>query len=193
MTTTKQAGRETASNKWRAELTVDWGEWLRMGREWLLDGVQNWPIEFASVEQRGGLAVVSLPTWKPNLVVASGVHDGLDLRFGLGGSETISMGVDDGTSNPVDGTSSSSAGSTNRRLVLLQNVSRNAKVVSSDGTFTDANVAFVIKRLFLSAAAAGTADAAGDLQAMTDVFTHDNTPFSSWSETFTAEWTGAGA
>lgn len=131
-----------------------------------------------------------------NLVVDSGIQRSLDKLVGRNGppGNVITMGVDDGVSNPVAGTTSSTAGSTNRRLVNFDATpGRTANVLTMDGTFTQASVSFIMKRLFLSAAAAGTSDSAGDLYSMTNVFTIDFTSFSVWSLTFTATVTGIGA
>jgi hypothetical protein len=78
-------------------------------------------------------------------------------------------------------------------LLSFGTPTRSSKTVSASGTFTKANSNFVHKRLFLSAAAAGTTDSAGDLAAMTSVFTIDLTPFSDFSQVYTAQYTGAGS
>lgn len=133
---------------------------------------------------------------KKNLVVDSGIQRSLDKLVGRNGPPTnvITMGVDDGASNPVAGTTNSTAGSTNRRLVSFDATpGRTGQVLSILGTFTQANVSFVMKRLFLSAAAAGTTDGAGDLYSMTNVFTIDFTAFATWSLTFTATVSGVGS
>lgn len=139
---------------------------------------------------------------KPNLVVKAGVQNMLDRWVGRNGPPTAmrSMGVDNGTTNPVaesdDSTTGSGAdtGSSNRRIVLFDATpSRSGELLSMLGTYSQATVAFVMKRLFLSIAAAGTTDANGDLMAMTNVFTVDYTGFSTWSQTFTATVTGAGS
>lgn len=184
-------GAQGAIVKWRGSLSVDPGELQKALKEgWAVDGIEGWETE---VDIESG-KVLLLP--KPNLVVNSGIHISLDRLFSISGPPTQvrSMGVDDGASNPVAGTTSSSAGSTNRRIILFDSTpTRASQVVSALGTYTQANVSFIMKRLFLSKAAAGTTDAAGDLYAMTNVFTMDLSPFTTWSQTFTAEVTGTGS
>lgn len=158
---------------------------------WLRRAAQEWGHK---VERISPTEVRFSP--KVNLVVDSGVQRSLDKLVGRNGppGNVITMGVDNGAANPVAGTTSSTAGSTSRRLVSFDSTpTRTANVLSILGTFTQANVAFAMKRLFLSAAAAGTADAAGDLYSMTNVFTIDFTSFATWSLTFTATVTGAGS
>ena len=187
------AGVMTVSNQWRGKLTVPIDEWLRYMYEFLRDGLEGWDIQSQSLTTDIA-EIIFLP--KKNLVVNSGVNRSLDRLFAISGppGAAITMGVDDGASNPVAGTNDSTSGSTNRRLVAFDSTpTRSAQTVSADGTFTDSTVSFVMKRLFLSAASAGTTDASGDLVAMTNVFTMDLSPFTSWSQTFTTEYTGAGS
>lgn len=178
-------GTLTFANRWRSVLRVPSDE---LTDRWL-DSVDGW-----EVEQVDEGVVYFLP--KKNLVVNTGVNRSLDRLFAISGppGAVITMGVDDGASNPVAGTTDSTSGSTNRRLVSFDSTpTRSSQTVSASGTFTQATVSFVMKRLFLSAAAAGTTDSSGDLVAMTNVFTMDLTSFSSWSQTFTAEYTGSGS
>lgn len=186
-----RVGPAGAIVKWRGALTVDPGELRRAMRDgWHVDGIEGWDVR---ADEKSG-RVLLLP--EPNLVVNSGINISLDRLFAIGGPPTQvrSMGVDDGSSNPSSGTSSSSAGSTNRRIVLFDSTpTRASQVVTCLGTFTQANVAFTMKRLFLSKAAAGTTDAVNDLYAMTNVFTMDMSGFTTWSQTFTAEVTGTGS
>lgn len=187
---TMTAGTHDSLVRWRAALEVDPAELDQAVRDgWHHDGIDGWSADRVGHTGR----VLLLP--KPNLVVDSGVHRSLDRLFNLGAASQLrTVGVDDGSANPTAGTSSSTAGSTNRRLVTFDSTpTRSGKTVTAAGTFTNANVAFVMKRLFLSAATAGTTDAAGDLYGMTNVFTIDLTPFSSWSQTFSAEVTGSGS
>ena len=185
-----KVGQQGAVVTWRGELNVEPAELERaLADGWDRDGVDGW-----EVSQVGPGKLLLLPN--PNLVVSSGVHISLDRLFAISGPPTQvrSMGVDDGAANPVAGTTDSTAGSTNRRIVLFDATpTRTALVVSALGTFTQATVAFTIKRLFLSKAAAGTTDSAGDLYAMTDVFTLDLSAFTTWSQTFEADVTGAGS
>lgn len=187
----KMAGGASTSNVWTGALTISRSDYESLYDDFIHDGLEGWSID--RVEHEDDKSVIYfLP--KKNLVVDSGVHNGLDRVYGLGGGTLITMGVDDGTSNPVAGTSSSSSGSTNRRLVNFDSTpTRAGSTVTSRGTFTNANVSFTIKRLFLSRAAAGTTDVAGDLYAMTNVFTMDFGPFSTWSQTFEASTTGSGS
>lgn len=116
--------------------------------------------------------------------------------FAIGGppAAVATMGVDDGTTNPVAGTSQSTPTSTNRRLIAFDSTATYASpTVTAAGTYTQANANFVHKRLFLSNNAAGTTDAAATLYAMTNVFTVDLTAFSTFSVTYTATTTGTGS
>ena len=198
------AGREKHGCRWKADAIVPRSEWDKYQKEFLNDGLKGWKLRYAYtykdcvaldfIDDRFG-AGLWLPETKKNLVVNSGVNRSLDRLFGLSGPPTalITIGVDDGASNPVAGTTSSSAGSTNRRLVAFATNSRSSQVVSNSGAFTKANSNFVHKRLFLSAAAAGTSDVANDLAAMTNVFTIDLTGFSDFTQTYSTTYTGAGS
>lgn len=185
-----KTGKNNISVKWNAKLKVDPGELEQAIKNgWIQDGIDGW-----AVDPRSDGEVIFKP--KPNLVVNSGVNISLDRLFNINGppTEVQTMGVDDGTSNPTASTSSSSTGSTNRRIIAFDSTPiRTDQTVSASGTFTDANVSFVMKRLFLSKASAGTSDSAGDLYSMTVVFTIDLTSFSSFSQTFEAQVTGAGS
>lgn len=160
------------------------------------DCIRGWET---SVEPKTGL-VRLLP--KPNLVVNVGFQFAMDLNFNISARQAVrTMGVDNGTTNPTATSVSSTSGggtdtgSTSRRLVAFDATfpSRSASVMSAAGTLTQATVAFTMKRLFLSRAAAGTTDAANDLYSMTNVFTIDLSAFSTWSQTFTATVTGSGS
>lgn len=193
MNHTMPAGVATFRNQWRGRLVVDVGEWLKYGNAFANDGLQGWEVSSEHYEADTATIILGV---KPNLVVNSGVNRSLDRLFGISGppAAAATMGVDDGTSNPVAGTDDSTSGSTNRRLVAFDSTpTRAAQTVSASGTFSNANVSFTMKRLFLSAAAAGTTDSSGDLIAMTDVFTMDLSGFTSWSQTFTTEYTGSGS
>lgn len=184
-------GEHASTVNWTASLKLRPSE-LREARRrgWLRRGLKGWTVD---VDAKAGV-VTFRP--KPNLVVDAGVQRALDRLFNRNGppSAVITMGVDDGTTNPVAGSTSSSASSTARRLVAFDATpGRTGNVISCQGTFTNGNVSFVMKRLFLSAAAAGTSDAAGDLYSMTNVFTIDLTAFSVWTMVFTATVTGTGS
>ncbi len=177
-------GKEASRVRWTGLLQVEPAELDRAVRNgWLADGVDGWYADPAIREGK----VVLLP--KPNLVVDVGVQRSLDRLFNIGTPGPVdSMGVDDGTTNPTAATGNS--GATNKRIQAFDAApTRSGRVVSASSTFTQATVAFVMRRLFLSS---GTADAAGSLYAMTNVFSIDLTSFSSWSQTFTAQITGAG-
>lgn len=163
-------------------------------KEGWLDTIEGWSVK---ADTKTGILTFAE---KPNLVVNAGVNVTLDRLFGITASAALTMGVDNGTTAPTATSVSSTAGggtdtgSTSRRIIALDSAAtRTNQVVSAVGTFTNANVAFAMKRLFLSKAAAGTTDASGDLIAMTAVFTIDLTAFSTWSQTFTATLTGAGS
>lgn len=186
-----KAGQLTNANRWRSTLLVNTEEWNDLESKFRSECLDGWDIE--SVTDMGEKSKVLFKA-KKNLVVDAGVQNALDRLYGIGGGPLITMGVDDGASNPIAGTASSSAGSTNRRLVAFDAAPvRTGLTVSSEGTFTDSNVSFVMKRLFLSRAAAGTTDTTGDLYAMTNVFTIDLTSFATWSQTFEATTTGSGS
>lgn len=75
-------------------------------------------------------------------------------------------------------------------LTMSPAASRTGSQVSAGATFTNANVSFVMQRLFLNVS---TTDAAGNLYAMTNVFTINMTGFSSWSQSFTPTITFTGS
>ena len=185
-----KVGNSGIKNKWTGLLKVDQYELEKAIKAgWHIDGIEGWILK-----QIGEGEILFLP--KPNLVVNSGLNIALDRLFSISGppSAVGTVGVDDGSSNPSASTSSSTAGSTNRRLVALDaTATRTNQTVSSSGTFTNSNVSFIMKRLFLSKATAGTTDSAGDLIAMTNVFSIDLTSFSSWNQTFTTQLTATGS
>lgn len=186
--------RAPAGQEWLRRSETDWGEGPLTVRYALRNAQQ---VFGSSMPEMVEVAIVSFPP-KSNLVVDVGVQRSLDRLFNRNGppGPVITIGIDNGASNPVAGTTSSTAGSTSRRLVALVNLTRTGNVISAEGTFTNVNANFIYKRLFFSAAAAGTTDAAGDLYSMTNAFTHDNVtgaPFSTWSETFQGTVTGVGA
>lgn len=180
--------------KWRGVAYVPADELAQRVKEGWLDSIKGWKV---TADLNTGRLDFE---FKRNLVVNAGVNVALDRLFGITASAALTMGVDNGTTNPTATSVSSTAGggtdtgSSSRRIINLDSgASRASQVVSAIGTFTQANVAFAMKRLFLSKAAAGTTDASGDLIAMTNVFTIDLTAFSTWSQTFTAQLTGAGS
>lgn len=83
------------------------------------------------------------------------------------------------------------ATSTSRTILTMSPAaSRTGEQVTAGVTFTNSNVNFVMKRLFLNTS---TTDAAGNLYACTNVFTIDLTSFSSWSQSFTPTITASGS
>lgn len=184
-------GKDNSRVWWRGQLDVDAHELDRAIRQgWHVDGVDGWYLRRTA---RG--TVLFLP--KPNLVTNSGVNRSLDRTFGITtvDAQTVvfdSIGVDNGTANPSATTSQSADGNSTSRTIIAMSpsASRTNQVVSSGGTFTQATVAFVMKRLFLNKT---TTDAAGNLHSMTNVFTIDLTAFSSWSQAFTPTVTGTGS
>lgn len=183
-------GKENASVFWTGALRVDPDE-LRdaIRHDWHRDGLVGWHLRH--VDEATGLVLLAP---KPNLVVNSGINRRLDRLFGIGGPPAAvdSMGVDNGTANPGASTDRSADGNSTSRTILAfdSTATRSNQVVSCVRTFTNSNVAFTMKRLFLSA---GTGDAAGTLHSMTNVFTMDLSAFSTWSQTFTAQVTGTGS
>lgn len=156
-----------------------------------IDNIEGWDVR--PVED--GLILIPLP----NLVVDSGVQRSLDRVFGINGPPTalVREGVDNGASNPVAGTTQSGA-ATKTLLLFDSTPTRTANVVTAVRTFTNANVNFIMKRLFLSAHTADitnatTADTAGTLYSMTNVFTIDFTGITTWTAVFSATVTGVGA
>lgn len=175
--------------RWSAKLVVDPDELreaLRQG--WDRDCIEGWYIKADVLAGQVFFAA------KPNLVVNSGIFRSLDREYAIGGPPAAvdSMGVDNGTSNPSAATDRSADGSSSSRRIQAfdSTATRASAVVSAVSTYTQATVAFVMKRLFLSS---GTGDAAGTLSAMTNVFTMDLSGFSTWSQTFTAQKTGTGS
>lgn len=185
------AGKANASVWWQAWLTVDAHELDRALRAgWARDGVDGW-----RVERRAPGQVLLLP--KPNLVVSSGVRRGLHKTFGITtvDAQTLfvdSIGVDNGTGTPTSTTALSGDGTSTSRTIIAMSpaATETSNVVSVGGTFTQATVSFVMKRLFLNRS---TTDATGNLHSMTNPFTIDLTGFSSWSQAFTATITGTGS
>lgn len=194
------AGKECSRVWWNGLLRVDPGELARALRDgWLHDAVAGWQT---TVDERSGLVRFAD---KPNLVVDTGVTRVQNLAWGIGGVSQVvnAMGVDNGTSNPVAGTTSvaSDGTATSCRIQAFDaTATQTSKVVSQTATFTQAGVAFVMKRLSLSFIATGSLPVtatgsvpANSLHSMTNVFTIDLTAFSSWSQAFTATVTGTGS
>ena len=174
--------------RWTGTLTVDPTELDRaLAAGWAHDGIDGWEIE---PTEPGTVLFMA----KPNLVVNSGIDRSLDRTFNLSGTtgEVDSIGVDNGTSNPTATTSQSADGSSTARTIIAMSpaASRSGQQVSCGGTFTNSNVSFVMKRLFLNDT---TTDAAGNLYSMTNVFTIDMTSFSSWAQSFSPTVSGTGS
>lgn len=195
MTDTLMAtGGEHGTVQWTGRLVVpDLTEFERALRDgFLQDGIDGWtPSVLAPGE------VLLAP--KPNLVTNSGINMRLDRLFAIGGppAAVTKMGVDNGSTNPTATTDQS--GANTKTIVNFDSAATRAnQVVSANGTFTQANVSFTMRRLFMSNTAttltnSTTADPAGSLHSMTNVFTLDLSAFSTWSQTFTAQVTGSGS
>lgn len=186
---------EHGTVQWSGSLVVpDLTEWERALRDgFIQDGIEGWD---ARITGEGRLALAPIP----NLVTNSGINMRLDRLFAIGGppAAVTKMGVDNGASNPVAGTDASGASNTKTIIGFDATATRSAQVVSAVGTFTNSTVNFTMKRLFLSNNASTltnstTADTAGSLHSMTNVFTLDLSAFSTWSQTFTAQVTGTGS
>lgn len=205
----KHLGREDTKVKWTSTITVPPDELQRevaaLGNQWrfilkrkLAERLKiiGWNIRDFDLHT----GIIRLKA-KPNLVVNIGFQYAMDRNFDISARTKVqTMGVDNGTTNPTATSLSSTngggsdTGSTSRRLIAFDSTpTRAASVVTCIGTFTQANVSFTMKRLFLSRAAAGTTDADNDLYSMTNVFTMDLSVFSTWSQTFTATVTGSGS
>lgn len=186
-------GKENSTVRWTGTTLIDPYELQRAMKDgWHIDGLQGWDIDMSQAAKG---RVLLLP--KPNLVVNSGVKRRQHRTFGITtvDAQTVfvdSIGVDNGTVNPSATTSQSADGNSTARTIIAMNpaATESNLIVSCGGTFTNANVSFVMKRLFLNRS---TADAAGNLHSMTNVFTIDLTAFSSWQQAFTATVTGTGS
>ena len=188
------AGKEGSAVWWTGEATFDPGELERaLAAGWAHDAVDGWDV---TNPEPGKLLFGA----KPNLVVNSGINRSMDRTFGLTNidAQTVvidSIGVDNGTVNPTATTALSADGnSTNRTIIAMSPATtRTAQVVTCQGTFNQGNVSFIMKRLFLNKT---TADSSGNLYSMTNVFTLDfitGSPFSTWSQAFSATVTGTGS
>jgi len=187
-------GGEHGTVLWTGELLVpDQREFLAAVRDgFLVDGIVGWTPTVVG-EGRVHLAP------KPNLVTNSGINMRLDRLFAIGGPPAAvgKMGVDTGASNPTAATDSSGA-NTKTIIAFDSTPTRASQVVSCVGTFDQTEVNFTMKRLFLSNTASvltntTTADTAGSLHSMTNVFTLDLSAFTTWAQTFTATVTGTGS
>lgn len=180
---THGAGKEMSSVKWGVILTAPKSELHKAF-------IEGWKVE----ETPTGLILRP----EGNLVVDTGVGRGLDRVFGLSAATAIvRLGVDNGGSNPVAGTTQSGA-NTKTLLTFDSTPTRTLLVVTGSRTFTNSNVNFIQKRLFLSAHTADitnstSADTAGTLHSMTNVFTIDFTGLATWTAVYAATVTGVGA
>lgn len=136
---------------------------------------------------------------KPNLVVNTGINMRLDRLFAISGPPAAvgRMGVDNGASNPVAGTTSSGANTKTLRT-FDSTPTRSSQVLSAIRTFDQSTVNFAMKRFFLSNTSADltnatTADDANSLHSMTNSATIDLTAFTTWSLVVTAQVTGTGS
>lgn len=183
-TQTHGAGKELSFTKWQVNVRAD-------KRELANAVIEGWKIK----ETREGLLL--LP--EGNLVVDAGVQAALDRLFAINGTPgaIVRLGVDNGATNPVAGTTQSGT-NTKTLLTFDSTPTRSGNVVTATRTFTNANVNFAMRRLFLSRHTADltnstTADTAGTLHSMTNVFTIDFTSLTTWSAVFAATVTGVGA
>lgn len=174
--------------QWSGTLNVDPSELDRAIKSgWLREGISGWePVQVSP-----GRVYFQA---KPNLVVNSGINRSLDRTFNLGGTTGVvdSIGVDNGTVNPTATTTQSADGNSTSRTIIAMSpaATRTGQQVSCGGTFTNSNVTFVMKRLFLNSS---TTDASGNLYSMTNVFTIDMTAFSSWAQSFSPTISGTGS
>lgn len=190
-------GGEHGTVQWSSRLVIpDIHEYERAKRGgFLRDGIEGWRARELAP---GVLELAPLP----NLVVNSGINMRLDRLFNIGGppAAVSKMGVDAADVTNVDPSASTSSSGTNKKTIITFDsaATRLNQVVTCIGTFTQANVNFIMKRLFLSNTAAtltnsATADDANSLHSMTNRFTIDLTSFATWSQTFTATVTGTGS
>jgi hypothetical protein len=122
-------------------------------------------------------------------VSGSGVPSGTTITAVNASAGTFTMSANASASG--SGLTLTFATSTARTIIAMSPAaSRSGQQISCGGTFTNSNVAFAMQRLFLNA---GTTDAAGNLYAMTAVFTINMTSFSSWSQAFTPTISGVGS
>ncbi len=177
------SGNHASNVHWRGVVTIP-----RFDRKKAI--IEGWNV----TETRDGF--ILLP--KPNLVVDSGVQAALDRLFSINGppGAVVRLGMDNSASNPVAGTTQSGA-NTKTLLTFDSTATRSSNIVTATRTFTNSNVNFIMKRLFLSRHTADitnstSADTAGTLYSMTLPFTIDFTGIATWSAVFAATVTGAG-
>lgn len=195
------AGKQHSRQRWSGLLTVDPTELRHAIRDgWLVDGIDGW---LTTPDLDAG-TVLFLP--KPNLVVNNGITQVQNLAWGIGGTTQVinALGVDNGTSNPTSSSTQAAAsgdGATSVRIQAFDSTATQAsQVVTCVATFTQAGVAFVMKRLSLSFIASGSLPVtttgtvpANSLHSMTNVFTMDLTSFTSWSQKFSVTIQGTGS
>ena len=193
-------GKDSALVYWAGELSVSPEDAraltrrdTKKGNKWRREVEEFWDLD---IDARSG-KIFFLP--KKNLVVNSGLQTSLDRLLNIGGppGALVRMGVDNGVSNPVAGDTQSGA-NTKTLLAFDSTPTRASQTVTSIRTFTNSNVNFIMKRLFLSRHTADitnstSADTAGTLYSMTNVFTIDFTGISSWSLVFSATVTATGS
>lgn len=176
--------------------------------KWIGEVEKHWDL---TINPETGTVILHA---KPNLVVGDGVRRSLDRLFAINATPAAltRIGVDNGTTNPIDASVSSDVGSgadtgsSSQTLRTFDSAATRvgaSKVVTAVGTFNDVTtggigaVGFIMKRLFLSAHIANvtnttSSDAANSLYSMTNVFTIDFTSISTWSLVFSATVTGSG-
>ncbi len=215
--TVEQMGGEHGTVQWSGRLVVpDLTEWERaLKAGFLQDGIDGWDVvvgetdKYLGMRDRNGFQrtvklgpgeLLLLP--KPNLVVNTGINMRLDRLFAISGppAAVAKMGVDAADVTNADPTATTSSSGTNKKTIIAfdSTATRASQVVTTVGTYTQANVNFIMKRLFLSNTSAtltnsATADDANSLHSMTNRFTIDLTSFATWSQTFSATVTGTGS
>ncbi len=196
-----KTGLHASMVHWNGVLTADPAELRKLvtpsrrakQSRWVRQASRHWNLDIDA--ERGEVRFLN----KPNLVVNAGVQRSLDKLFGLSGppGNLVRMGVDNSASAPT-ASDTQAGGSTKTLLAFDALPTRTAQTVTAIRTFTNSNVNFAMRRLFLSAHTADitnatTADTAGTLYSMTAVFTIDFTSLSSWTIVFSATVTGVGA
>lgn len=188
---------EHSTVRWASELVVpDLGEFARAIKDgWLHDGIEGWD---ARIVGPGRVRFDPIP----NLVTTSGIDIRSRRLAAVGGppAALTKMGVDAADITNVDPTAGTSSSGTNKKTIIAFDSTPTyaSPVMTYLGTYTQANVNFIMKRLFLTNTAAtltnsATADDALSLHSMTNRFTIDLTTFATWSQTFSATVTGTGS
>lgn len=197
----KYLGDHESYVHWSGVLTADPKELEKLTRrkygliktDWEKQVSKHWNIKILEDEGK----IIFYP--KPNLVVDSGVNTSLNRLFATSGfpGAIVRMGVDNGASNPTAATDQSGANTKTLLAFDSTPAATSTKIITAVRTFSNSNVNFIMKRLFLSRHTADitnstSADTAGTLYSCTNVFTIDFTSLSSWTLLFSATITGSG-